>query len=389
MVPFCPQATGMEIIAHRGAMTHAPENTLASQRLAYELGVDIVEIDVRLSKDGVPVIIHDHTLERTTSGTGLVTALTLQQLKQLDAGAWFGPQFAGERIPTLAEMLEVAKQYNRKVILDIKGDLMAPAVVAVIQQSGIPLEQITILTWWEAMTAGYTSRLPGVKIMCPPLSAATGATLNLDQITAADFANLHRQKVTGLFLGTGDVTRSAVRKVHAAGFRASVIYVHQTTAFSYQDMGVDQFWTDFSDVTVTSHKRMCHQWTNWAESMGLPPDQRRTWQDTDGDGANNLTEYALGTNPVVQEPPRLFGEGIPGSADSSLRITGAETVDWTLDLRENWSQFLNVSAQSSDGSRWTNLPASCCTALTPARLEFKFPTGASRKYFRLKFDLKQ
>src|SRR5215218_3697295 len=89
------------IVGHRGAMGYAPENTFAAYERAVALGADAVECDVHLSADGVPVVIHDHTLDRTTSGRGLVRDHTLAQLRALDAGAFFGPEFAGQRLPTL------------------------------------------------------------------------------------------------------------------------------------------------------------------------------------------------------------------------------------------------------------------------------------------------
>lgn len=96
--------------AHRGASHHAPENTLSAFRLARTLGADGVELDVRLSQDGVVVVVHDATVDRTTDGTGAVADLTLAELRELDAGSWFSPHFAGEHIPTLVEVLETAGQ---------------------------------------------------------------------------------------------------------------------------------------------------------------------------------------------------------------------------------------------------------------------------------------
>src|SRR5512136_697214 len=93
-------------IAHRGASAAAPQNTLAAFRKAVELGADGVELDVQLSADGAVVVIHDFTVDKTTDGTGRVAAKTLAELKALDAGSRFSPQFAGERIPTLAEVFE-------------------------------------------------------------------------------------------------------------------------------------------------------------------------------------------------------------------------------------------------------------------------------------------
>jgi glycerophosphoryl diester phosphodiesterase len=93
---------------HRGAPKAAPENTLASFQKAREMGADGVELDVMLCADGEVVVSHDFTVERTTDGHGCVQELTLAQLKALDAGSWFGPQFVGERIPTLREVVQWA-----------------------------------------------------------------------------------------------------------------------------------------------------------------------------------------------------------------------------------------------------------------------------------------
>jgi glycerophosphoryl diester phosphodiesterase len=96
------------IFGHRGASANAPENTLAAFRLALRQGADGFELDVTLSADGVPVVIHDDTVDRTTDGEGRVSRLTLAELKRLDAGypTKFDGQFAGERIPTLAEVFQ-------------------------------------------------------------------------------------------------------------------------------------------------------------------------------------------------------------------------------------------------------------------------------------------
>ncbi|MGQ0535602.1 MAG: glycerophosphodiester phosphodiesterase [Methanobacteriota archaeon] len=93
-------------IAHRGASGHAPENTLSAFRLAAKMGADAIELDVHLSKDGVPVVIHDGTLERTTTGAGLVKDRTVAELQKLEAGSWFSRDTRGERVPTLAEAFE-------------------------------------------------------------------------------------------------------------------------------------------------------------------------------------------------------------------------------------------------------------------------------------------
>ncbi len=94
------------ISAHRGFSTAAPENTLAALDAAWRVGADVAEIDVQLTRDGRVVLMHDRTLNRTTDGSGFVKDHTLAEIKALDAGAWFQAKFAGERVPTLAEVLE-------------------------------------------------------------------------------------------------------------------------------------------------------------------------------------------------------------------------------------------------------------------------------------------
>jgi glycerophosphoryl diester phosphodiesterase len=102
---------------HRGAPIAAPENTLASFQQAREMGADGIELDVMLCADGDVVVSHDYTVERTTDGEGRIADLPLSQLKTLDAGAWFSPQFAGERVPTLREVLAWA---GEDILLNIE-----------------------------------------------------------------------------------------------------------------------------------------------------------------------------------------------------------------------------------------------------------------------------
>lgn len=111
------------VIGHRGAAAHAPENTLASFAKAAELGCRMVEFDVRLTRDGVPIVFHDDTLERRTDGFGPVGARNLAELKRLDAGQ-------GERIPTLDEVLTLCLGHCLAVNIEIKPDRGAERATA-------------------------------------------------------------------------------------------------------------------------------------------------------------------------------------------------------------------------------------------------------------------
>lgn len=108
------------VLAHRGGGILAPENTLAGIRCGLARGFHAVEFDVMLSSDGVPILMHDDVLGRTVAGSGAISALTGEQLLQMDAGAWFGSQFAGERIPAFSEVIAFCKQNGIWMNVEIK-----------------------------------------------------------------------------------------------------------------------------------------------------------------------------------------------------------------------------------------------------------------------------
>lgn len=109
------------IVSHRGAAAVAPENTLASARTAIEQGVDFVEVDVQTTADGVPVLMHDETVERTTDGTGKVARLTLAEVQTLDAGSSYSDEFVGEPVPTLEEFVDLILPAPAGALIEFKG----------------------------------------------------------------------------------------------------------------------------------------------------------------------------------------------------------------------------------------------------------------------------
>lgn len=111
----------LEVIAHRGFSAVAPENTMVAFRQAAEAGADGIELDVHLTKDGEVVVIHDYTVKRTTDGTGWVRELTLEELRRLDAGSWFGEAFRGEKIPTLDEVLRWVADRDLSINIELKN----------------------------------------------------------------------------------------------------------------------------------------------------------------------------------------------------------------------------------------------------------------------------
>ena len=126
------------LVAHRGGGRLAPENTLAGMRLAKQIGFQVVEFDVKLAADGVPMLMHDDTLMRTTNGVGLFRDFSAAQLGTLDAGAWKGPTFAGEAVPRFDETMQYLAAQNMLANIEIKPcagrDAETGAVIAALTE---------------------------------------------------------------------------------------------------------------------------------------------------------------------------------------------------------------------------------------------------------------
>ncbi|WP_407268843.1 glycerophosphodiester phosphodiesterase [Radiobacillus sp. PE A8.2] len=112
------------VYAHRGASKLAPENTMPAFELALEMGADGIETDVQLTKDNIPVLIHDENVRRTTNGTGFVQDYTLRELQKLDAGSWFSKKYKNSRIVSLDEFLAWIKNTNMLINLELKNNVI-------------------------------------------------------------------------------------------------------------------------------------------------------------------------------------------------------------------------------------------------------------------------
>jgi glycerophosphoryl diester phosphodiesterase len=165
------------IVAHRGASAHAPENTLAAFRSAIDVGAEGVEFDVRLSKDGIPVVIHDGDLRRTGNRSEKVSELTCKELGKVDVGSWFNrrfrararAEFAFETVPTLQQTLSLLKDFNGPICIELKANAetfrgLSAAVCDVIRDSPL-LPQIIIKSFKLAS-------IPQVKHLIPDVQTA-------------------------------------------------------------------------------------------------------------------------------------------------------------------------------------------------------------------------
>lgn len=160
-----------KLIAHRGASAEAPENTLSAMLKAVDIGVDFIEFDVRLSKEGIPIVIHDATISRTTNIKNplQIHDLTIDQIKNLDSGSWFDNNYPGEKIPTLEEVLN-AKLTPAKLMIEIKKSKHPPSVIVdsvakVIENSPFHHASITIGSMSVPIIEELQKRVPHLKII--------------------------------------------------------------------------------------------------------------------------------------------------------------------------------------------------------------------------------
>ncbi len=151
------------IVAHRGASHDAPENTLASFKLAWEQGADCIEGDFYLSSDGHIVCSHDKTTKKTSDVVRDVSKSTLAELKQLDVGSWKDERFADERIPTLEEVLATVPA-NKTILIEIKcGPEIVPVLKKVLSKSTLKPEQTIVIAFDENVVAATKQQIPSIK----------------------------------------------------------------------------------------------------------------------------------------------------------------------------------------------------------------------------------
>lgn len=228
------------LIGHRGAMGYAPENTFASYVLALQQGVDVVECDVHLTADDIPVVLHDHTLDRTTNGHGAVQRHTLAELQRLDAGGWRGSEFAGERLPTLDELLAWCRP---RVALSIElknGPIfyqgLADRIVELVREHDMV---------GRASVISFDHRaIQRVKELEPRLSAGILFAARLvDAPAAARAAGADMVLPSDHF-----ATRDVIEQAHAAGLAVSVWTVDDADrARELAAIGVDAIATNYPD----------------------------------------------------------------------------------------------------------------------------------------------
>jgi glycerophosphoryl diester phosphodiesterase len=255
MMPY-PLANSTQIIAHRGNSGPSPENTRLAIEQAIDLGVDMVEVDVHISQDGIPVLIHHSRLEYTTNGQGYVSEHNLSELRLLDIGGWKAPEFAGERILTLHDVLDLAR--NRiSINLDIKTERVIPATIKIIQEMGV-LNQVVISGCTQDYVKNVLSREPHLTVL-----------LNLDgkleQLALTGPAPLFRSRclsvaeqsgAAGINIAHVFINRLLVQQAHQKGLSVWAWTVDdEERVQELLEMGVDSITTNWPEQMMTILKK--------------------------------------------------------------------------------------------------------------------------------------
>jgi glycerophosphoryl diester phosphodiesterase len=230
------------LIAHRGYRKRYPENTLAAFAAAFDAGARMVELDVTLTRDRRVVVLHDDTLDRTTDGCGQVRDFTLDELKQLDAGRWFTPRFAGERLPTLEEVLELCADRGM-VNIEIKAgafevgrpaDAIEEQILSAVAERGMG-GRVLISSFETRFLARIADRANA-----PAVGVLTERRTGSDPLKLCK-----RLRAFSWHPDFRSVTSARVRAMHAAGIMVLPYTVNRPEDFRILlQMGVDGVFTD-------------------------------------------------------------------------------------------------------------------------------------------------
>lgn len=225
------------VVGHRGALAHAPENTVVSFETAKALGSHAFECDVRLTADGAVVVMHDSTVDRVTNGSGEVSRMRLAELRELDAGSHFGPEFAGARIPTVDEVLDAARRLDIDLVLEVKGE--PEPSCSLVQQS---VEAI-VQAGWAQRTAIISFHHPCLAWAKEWGDIATGILYGYG--TPDPVAEAHEVGASSIRPHHSRVTRAVAEEAHDAGLCLHTWVANEPQhALALAEMGVDSIGTD-------------------------------------------------------------------------------------------------------------------------------------------------
>lgn len=247
---FATPALAVDIVAHRGASYDAPENTLASNKLAWEQKTDVVETDIYLTRDGRILAMHDKTAKRTTGRNARISSMTFDEARSLDAGKWKDAKYSGEKLPTLEEQIALIPA-GKRLFVEIKtGPEIVPALAECLKKCRAGKHNISVISFNYDSLVAVRKQLPELPTMFlmgykSPDKVKPGAkpqpTIDevIAQAKAAGFTGLDLQ-------ATWPLTKADVKRIKDAGLELHI--------WTVDDPEVAKHWIELGTLSITTNR---------------------------------------------------------------------------------------------------------------------------------------
>jgi glycerophosphoryl diester phosphodiesterase len=377
-----------EVRSHRGNLWGHPEHTLESYAAVIKAGAQVIELDVQMSADRVPICLHDATIDRTTDKKGLAASLTWDELQLADAGIKFNPKFIGRKIPSLRSSLEFLKTQRARVLIEPKVN-ETEAIIAAIQAADFPEDRISILLYTPGSTSPsaaltqYVALKPNYAYWL--VSGGTPTSLG-----SAYLSSMKLQGWDGLSFWPNTFSADDFLLAHNHGLQVGVYGVDAGNVLKYVRDGADLLLTDNPGILANSLMEgfITATYTEFATKYSLPELFGTRGDDADGDGLSNIEELSYQTDPMA-------ADSIPISSLPILSLnSSAEEAILTVSMPAQSMETLWMKLeQSSDLVVWTeadpNVIAEDHTEW-PLNKAWKFKilldanSSTSRAFFRVK-----
>lgn len=355
-------AQSAEVRSHRGNLWGHPEHTIESYSDVIQFGAQVIELDVQLTSDGIPVCLHDATLDRTTTGVGPVANYTLAQVKELDAGAKFHSIYGGRKVPTLQEALAFIKTKRAKVLIEPKVNAVQKILEA-IAGADFPNDRVAILLYTPGAISP-ASALAEFKAAKPDWEywlVSGGSPLTIGSVS---LAALKLQGWDGLSFWPTTFIPADFSLAHTHGLKVGVYGIDSSNVTFYVESGADLLLTDNPGKLANSLMEgyINRKFIDFMSASSVPGGQGGRLMDPDGDGLTNAEEVIYNTNPlVVNEVPIENSIFLEALGEDNEKFMSLRLPDWAMEafwvkLEQSndlvtW-EAADPAIASEDHSRW-------------------------------------
>ena len=362
------EASGYYEVAHRGASQYAPQNTLASFKLASQLGFDAVETDIRFTKDNVPVILHDETINSTSNGRGRITDMTLAQARKYNFG---NSAYGKQKIPTLKETVRTCKENGLTEYLEIKPHLteaQAKNIVSIVRSGGMSSDTVWLV--WE----NSTSNLEKMNRLADKSSAIGILSEGMTTKTISLASSLKKKSGRELWICSfvDAITKSLITKAHKAGIKVNAWTLSDSSqAAKLYGWGIDSITTNgcvnvknylesqtkaAATTTYASAGPSAPEESDSAQAAGadleesLPDAQEDAAQEIDGQESEEAGEDVSAEDTADQDAAALSEESdtVKENSEEITEVPAEDTDEITEVSEEDTDEITEVPAEAAD-----------------------------------------